>query len=218
MVSAMSNEDIENLGPLAVLAGEWEGDKGADVAPAVPDRGVAKTSFRERISFTPIGRVDNHEQVLYGLRYSTTAWPQGADAPFHEEVGYWLWDAEREQVMRCFIVPRGVSVIAGGTAQADARSFSLEARVGSETYGICSNRFLDEQFKTESYRLKVTIHDEGLLVATSREQREQGQGASHGSPREHCHCRGQCGGCPELIARGTMPTPGGGPCPPSTRS
>jgi len=157
----MSTEDIDNLGPLAALAGEWEGDKGADVAPAVPDRSVAKSDYRERISLTPIGRVDNHEQVLYGLRYSTTAWRLGADAPFHQEVGYWLWDAERKQVMRCFIVPRGVSVIAGGAVEADANSFTLEAEVGSETYGICSNRFLDEQFKTESYRLTVTVHDDG---------------------------------------------------------
>ena len=64
--------------------------------------------------------------------------------PFHEELGYWMWDAANQQVMRCFIVPRGVNVIAGGTVEADATSFELSADVGSETYGICSNKFLDE--------------------------------------------------------------------------
>jgi len=88
------------------------------------------------------------------------AWRLGEDSPFHEEVGYWLWDAGARQVLRCFIVPRGVTVIAGGTAEPDARKFELSAEVGSETYGICSNRFLDEEFKTVRYDLKITIHDD----------------------------------------------------------
>ena len=62
--------------------------------------------------------------------------------------------------MRCFIVPRGISVIAGGTVEPDAREFNLSADVGSETYGICSNIFLDREFKTVRYELKVSVHDE----------------------------------------------------------
>ncbi|TAJ10781.1 MAG: DUF1794 domain-containing protein [Nitrospirae bacterium] len=79
--------------------------------------------------------------------------------PFHEEVGYWLWDPKEKQVLRCFIVPRGVSGIAGGTAEPTAKSFTLSAEAGSETYGICSNRFLDRAFKTVRYELTVTVHN-----------------------------------------------------------
>ena len=121
----------ETLGPLARLAGTWEGDKGDDVAPSVPDRGVAKSTYRERIVFEPIGSIQNHEQTLSGLRYRTTAWRIGSDDPFHEEVGYWLWDPERELVMRCFLVPRGISVIAGGSATKGADSFALEATLAT---------------------------------------------------------------------------------------
>ena len=32
---------------------------------------------------------------------------------------------------------------------------------GSEVYGILSNPFLDENFRTLSYRIHVTIHDDG---------------------------------------------------------
>ena len=53
-----------------------------------------------------------------------------------------------------------VSVIAGGTVKADADSFEIAADVGSETYGICSNQWLDVEFKTVRYELKVTIHDD----------------------------------------------------------
>jgi hypothetical protein len=94
------------------------------------------------------------------LRYATTAWRIGDSAPFHEEVGYWLWDPKEKQVLRCFIVPRGVALIAGGTAEPAAKSFSLSASVGSDTYGICSNHFLDREFKTVRFDLTVTIHDE----------------------------------------------------------
>ncbi len=105
--------------------------------------------------------MDNHEQTLYGLRYATTAWRIGEDSPFHEERGYWLWDAGEKQVLRCFIVPRGVNVLAGGTVEPDATSFDLSAEVGSETYGISSNKFLDREFKTVRYLLKVTLNDDG---------------------------------------------------------
>jgi hypothetical protein len=154
----MTNDDVEKLGPLGPLAGVWEGGKGTDTAPD-DDRGTEINKYRERLVLEPIATVENHEQKLQGLRYATTAWRLGEDDPFHEELGYWLWDAEARQVLRCFMVPRGVSVIAGGTVEPDARSFALSAEVGSETYGICSNRFLDEEFKTVRYELTVTIHD-----------------------------------------------------------
>lgn len=33
------------------------------------------------------------------------------------------------------------------------------AEAGVDTYGICSNRFMDKEFKTVRYELTVTIHD-----------------------------------------------------------
>jgi hypothetical protein len=154
------NDDIKNLGPLAPLAGIWEGDKGDDKAPDDDRASVEHNLFRERIVLEPIGEVNNHEQTLYGLRYSTMAWRIGAEGSFHEEVGYWLWDADNKQVIKSFIVPRGNTVMAGGTAEADARSFEMVAELGSETYGICSNKFLAEEFKLVRFELRIDIHDE----------------------------------------------------------
>ncbi len=149
---------LDDLGPLACLAGIWEGDQGIDESPS-RSRGTQQTAFRERIVFEPMGPIDNHEQKLYGLRYSTTAFPIGEDEAFHEELGYWLWDAGEGQVMRCFLIPRGVTILAGGDAGPNDRSFSLMADVGSTTYGIASNRFLDREFKTVRYELAVTLED-----------------------------------------------------------
>ncbi len=140
------------------MIGVWEGEKGNDIAPD-DDCGTEINKFRERMVFEAIGPVINHEQVMYGLRYSTRAWRLPENVAFHEELGYWLWDATNKQVLRCFMVPRGVTVIAGGTVEATSKIFSLAADVGSETYGICSNRFLDAEFKTIRYELKITVHD-----------------------------------------------------------
>lgn len=59
------------------------------------------------------------------------------------------------------MVPRGISIQAGGTAEPDATSFELVADAGPETYGICQNPFLHVNFKTVHYVLKLTLHDDG---------------------------------------------------------
>lgn len=154
---------LEQLGPLRALAGTWEGDSGNDTAPA-DDRGTEINLYRERMTYVPFGPVDNHEQKLFGLRYSTMAWRKNEADSFHEETGYWLWDRANHQVMRCFIVPRGVTVLAGGTVAPEASEFNLSAELGSPTYGICSNLFLDQEFKTVRYDLKIKVLDPDTFI------------------------------------------------------
>ncbi|HEB88550.1 MAG TPA: DUF1794 domain-containing protein [Deltaproteobacteria bacterium] len=156
------NENVKNLGPLAPLAGIWEGDEGVDDAPS-DRREHEETRYRERIVLEPIGLVENHEQKLQALRYSTTAFRLGEQDAFHEEVGYWLWDAAEGQVMRCFMPPRGMAILAGGSAGATDRTFSMAAEVGAEVYGISSSPFLDREFKTVRYELTISVEDENTF-------------------------------------------------------
>ncbi|MCK5359131.1 MAG: FABP family protein, partial [Gammaproteobacteria bacterium] len=109
----------------------------------------------------PLGPVKNGPQEMYGLRYAMTAYRLGEDEGFHEELGYWLWDEGNGQVIRCIMVPRGVLVNAGGDATADSKSFHLKAEVGSETYGVMSNKYLDESYKTMEYSIDININDDG---------------------------------------------------------
>ena len=156
--TAMSSEQSNPLGPLATLVGTWEGGAGTDVAPAEPNQKETATSpYRERMTFEPIGLVDNHEQTLCGLRYLTVAWRIGQADAFHQDTGYWLWDAKNEQVMRCFVVPRGVTVLAGGKAAANASEFDLVAERGAPVFGVSSGPFLDKQFRTVRFTMKVRI-------------------------------------------------------------
>jgi hypothetical protein len=153
----MTNELLEQLGPLANLVGIWEGDKGDDIAPS-DDRGVENNKYRERITFEQVGPVQNHEQNLHVLRYSTKAWRLGENNTFHEELGYWSWEPSTQEVMRSFLIPRGIALIAGGKAPKTASEFHLRATNGSCTFGICVNPFLDREFKIEAYELTVKVH------------------------------------------------------------
>jgi hypothetical protein len=155
----ISADELGNLGPLAQLIGAWEGVDGHDVAPSA-SRGIGENRFRERTVFTSAGRVDNHEQILYGVKFATIAYRLGEDNAFHEEFGIWLWDAARSQIMRCFVVPRGISVLAGGTWTGG--EIRVAATLGSPSYGICSNVWLDDHFKTLSYELAMTIDGDAL--------------------------------------------------------
>lgn len=147
--------DTKLWGPLGGLIGEWEGDQGLDVSFHNAANRVGETSYRERVTLAPFGPVNNGKQCLYGLDYRMSAWRPNEENPFHTEVGYWLWDAEGGHVLRCFMVPRGTTVLAGGVALPSDSSFSVEANVGSETYGILSNLYLAGRARTTKYTCKV---------------------------------------------------------------
>ena len=144
-------------GPLAGLIGEWEGDQGLDVSFHNVEGEVGETKYREKVSMKPFGPVDNGTQHLYGLDYRMAAWRGDEENPFHTEVGYWLYDGATGEVMRCFVVPRGSNVLAGGTAKATDTTFSMEATVGDEVYGISSNKYLAAKARTKKYTCTIKI-------------------------------------------------------------
>ena len=156
----MDNKTLDDLGPLGRLVGVWEGDEGEDTAPS-DDRGTEHNKFRERMVMEPTGLVQNHEQNLYGLRYHLQAWRLDETGPFHDEVGYLIWDAKAKQVMKCVTIPRGEALIAGAKVEPDAKHFKLTAKLGSPTFGVCSNPFLDREFQTVSFDFELTLHDDG---------------------------------------------------------
>jgi hypothetical protein len=147
-----------NLGPLQAMAGVWEGD-GHDEHPAA--EGIERNEFFEHYELHPIDAQTNGPQLFYGLRYHTHIVKPGEVETFHDQVGYWLWEPAAETVTLTLGIPRAQALLASGPARVDAKEFELRAEVGSETYGIVSNPFLNENFRTESYRILVTINDDG---------------------------------------------------------
>jgi hypothetical protein len=152
-------DTLANLGPLTGMAGIWVGERGLDVSPK--DAGPEKKAYIERYELQPIDAQANGPQLLYGLRYHTRIVKPDIVETFHDQVGYWLWEPATGAVILTLSIPRGQTAMAVGRAEADARSFRLEAVRGSETNGIVSNPFLEYAFKTMSYAITVTIHADG---------------------------------------------------------
>jgi hypothetical protein len=152
-------ETLRNLGPLRRLAGTWEGTRGIDVNPKAD--GPETREYFERIVMQPIDPQANGPQLLYGLRYHQHVNTREEDITFHDQVGYWLWEPATGLVLQTIAIPRGQVAIAAGHAEADARKLVLTATRGQTEYGICSTTFIEQAFRTDSYRIEVEFHDDG---------------------------------------------------------
>lgn len=170
---------LKNLGPLAPLAGLWEGD-GTDVHPV--QEGTQEEAYLERMDFQPIDPQANGPQLLYGLRYHVHVVRPGEVETFHDQVGYWLWEPATGVVVQTLAIPRAQVAMAGGKAAPDARRFTVRAALGSPTFGICSAPFLHANFRTLEYSITVTIHADGAM---SYEQDTVLQVAGRNEPFHH---------------------------------
>jgi hypothetical protein len=161
-MTAPDDLTVANFGPLLALAGTWEGHGGVDFSFHHADEQTGDTAYFERVTFSPFGPVDNGTQSLYGLDYRMAAWraTELDQDPFHTEVGYWLYDPAAEQIMRCFVIPRGTVVIAGGSCAADATQFELAADLGNTNCGVLENRYLAENASTVAYKATISVGDD----------------------------------------------------------
>lgn len=152
-------ETLANLGPLRRLAGIWEGQRGVDINPKAD--GPETRQYYERIEMQPIDPQANGPQLFYGLRYHLHINTREEDITFHDQVGYWLYEAATGLILQTLAIPRGQIAIAAGHAEPDAKKLVLKAERGQTEYGICSTTFLDLAFRTDSYRISVDFHDDG---------------------------------------------------------
>jgi hypothetical protein len=152
-------DTLANLGPLRAMAGVWEGTRGLDVKPKA--EGPKKQAYVERIELQPIDPQTNGPQLLYGLRYHSHVTKPGEAKTYHDQVGYWLWEPAAGTVIHTLTIPRGQTAMAVGTCAADATTFELVATRGLTTWGICSAPFIEQAFRTTSFRIAVTAYDDG---------------------------------------------------------
>jgi hypothetical protein len=157
----MSTDDTTDYGPLTALIGSWEGDKGLDVAPE-PD-GSEESPYTETLDFTAIGGLDNAEsQRLVCLRYQQIVRRKSNGEVFHDQTGYWMWDAGESIVMQSIAIPRAVCVVAGGqyVSSRDAgASVRLEvaAKLGDPDWGITQSPFMRDNARTLEFRHDLSV-------------------------------------------------------------
>jgi hypothetical protein len=152
-------DTLARLGPLRRLAGVWEGRKGVDVNPKAD--GPEQREYYERIEMQPIDPQANGPQLFYGLRYHQSVHTPEEDIAFHDQVGYWLWEAATGLILQSLAIPRGQVALSAGHAKPDDTKVVVESKRGETEYGIASNYFLEQAFRTDSFRLEIEFHDDG---------------------------------------------------------
>lgn len=156
--------DGVDYGPLACLVGNWSGDKGVDKAPE-PD-GEEKNLYYETLMFEAIGDVTNAEkQVLAVLRYHQVVSRKSNDEVFHNETGYWSWDAATDVLTHSLTIPRGVCVLAGGRATTTDAGICLKvtAKADDPDWGIVQSPFMRDNAKTTEFRHSITVDGDKMV-------------------------------------------------------
>jgi len=152
--------DID-YGPLSELIGIWSGDKGIDIAPEAD--GEENNPYYETITFAAIGDVRNAEtQLLAALHYRQIVQRKSNDKIFHDETGYWMWDAKESTIMHSLTIPRGVSLLAGGTYaesnDIDGKKVLLvSASMDDKNWNIVQSPFMQNSAKTKSFTHQITV-------------------------------------------------------------
>ena len=155
-----------DYGPLSGLIGRWEGDKGMDVAPE-PD-GSEESPYYETILFEPIGTVTNAErQTLAAVRYHQVVRRKSDDEVFHNETGYWCWDAANRSVMVSFAIPRAVCVIAGGQVAGrsgpdEATVIEVAAHADEGDWRVIQSPFMNANARTIEFRRRLSYRENSL--------------------------------------------------------
>ncbi len=156
----MSNQSID-YGPLTGLIGTWKGDKGMDIAPE-PD-GTERNAYYDTITYSAIGDVTNAEsQVLAAIHYRQIVKRQSNDEIFHDETGYWMWDAKESIIMHSLLIPRAVGVLAGGhytgAKDSDGRVIlEVSAGIKDKDWQIIQSPFMLKNALTTEFRQTIIV-------------------------------------------------------------
>lgn len=162
----MSASKKMDYGPLSQLIGVWKGNKGLDVAPE--PGGAENNPYYETITFTAVGNVTNAEsQVLAAVHYRQIVQRKSNDEVFHNETGYWMWDAKAGIIMHSLSIPRAVCVLAGGThcdKKTPDGSIILEVSAGldAKDWKIIQSPFMQDNARTTNFRHRIVVGNDKL--------------------------------------------------------
>ncbi len=160
----MSVEDgIVDFGPLANLIGVWKGDKGVDLAPD-SEIGTEKNPFYEEITCEGLGTyvTNGEEQNIAAIFYHQHVFRKSNDEEFHNQCGYFMWDAANKVIMHSLSIPRAMNLVAGATYNGETDKdgnvvFELKAGIDNPDWQISQSPYLQEKAKTTEFTYKATL-------------------------------------------------------------
>jgi len=181
-------EDKVDYGPLLGLLGIWEGDKGLDLSPE--PEGSEESPYYESIVFQGVGNAENAEsQLLAVLRYTQEVTRKSDNKVFHDQTGYWMWDAEQGIIMQSIVIPRAVCVLAGGTytnasTEAPEIRFSVGAALDDPDWRIIQSPFMRDKARTIRFRHELILAGKTLSYSETTELEIYGRHFDHTDKNE----------------------------------
>ncbi len=157
-----------DFGPLAKLVGTWQSVDagGVDISPGqegsdVGKGGPAVTPFYETMTFeVAADAVNASDQTLVALYYKQEVFRKSDDSKFHDQRGYFIYDAENQIVYNSFCVPRTTCVTAEGAA-GDTMTLVASGR------GIAESNYMTENASTTSFTMNIQFDEETLTYTQS---------------------------------------------------
>ncbi|MGJ8668259.1 MAG: heme-binding beta-barrel domain-containing protein [Oceanococcus sp.] len=159
--------DVVDYGPLQGLIGVWKGDKGVDLSPE--PEGKERSPYYETMTFSPAGDLDNAEtEELVALHYHQIVARKSNDKVFHNQTGYWMWNAATGVVMHSLAIPRGVCVLACGevTSKEDG-ALQFELSTEGDFTAITESPFMREKARTKAFSISMTLNGDSLRYKQS---------------------------------------------------
>ncbi len=165
--------------------GVWQGE-GMDTFPT--PQGPVKTAYSETMTFGELFVTVNpggpgNDQTLIGVHYITKLINKATKVPMHQETGYWLFDIENGIYMKAISIPRGITILAGGTFYQttinDNMIISASAQIGSNIYGICNDTFLNNVAPTTKFSSSIQMNSTTLYYFEDSNLKIQGQDFNH---------------------------------------
>lgn len=181
--SAIANENVINgmdFGPLAQLVGNWETMEGAgvDVAPAKigSEQGagsLAVSPFFETMTFEAVADAQNaSDQYLVALYYKQEVFRKSDGSKFHDQRGYFIYDAKNQMVYNSFCIPRTTCVTAEGVA---GKTMTLMA----PAQGIAEGSYMTGKASTTGFSMNIKIEENKLTYSQNTMLDIYGQPMSH---------------------------------------
>jgi hypothetical protein len=87
--------------------------------------------------------------------------------PYHDEVGYLLWEKATGQIMRVVVFGRGIAILAGGDAKPRDKQLHFKATPGNPNYGILQNKYLSQRAELKGFESTFTVNSDGTFSYTS---------------------------------------------------
>lgn len=154
----MNAESKQN--PLSGLIGVWEGDKGTDLAPK-PEEDETNPYYETLVIEEVDMEISNaEEQELLAVRYHQTVHEKETGEMSHSETGYWIWDTQTDTIMCSFSIPRGVSVLSGGTFEKNENGevlFRVSSHADDPEWSFVQSPFMKKKAKTLAFKRELKL-------------------------------------------------------------